>query len=605
MVIAGSQENLTHNLKEELEVLTDSKNKEGKLIKVIIGSKVASEGLDFKCVRSIHVLEPWHNINKLEQVIGRGIRNCSHTLLSSEERNVTIYLHNSFVDYDNETIDTYLYRYSEKKSKQIGKIENILKKNAIDKYLFQNANYLSENDVESFMIQPCYKDSEEYLHTPNDKDGSYSRVCSFQNKCNYLEDDKITIDESKFNNDTFQIKYSQGLIDIYKKRISLLFKETQCYTYDELIESFLEYKKTDEIFLNYALDQMINDKYIITNNNNNGYLIYIQDYFVFQPYFNNDKLLPYYYRKHKGISKKSQLFITSKEERKNKIINERISYDHDSDGPIQSLYNDIKNKYNNIHSNEERIMNYLSIEDSIKYEYYIDRLTFNQRKILLYSILYSIKEGDSIDKKFQDILLKILQSTFIYYNEETENFEYYPIYNEKNKMKLIGGFLYHHHNKEPIFYKYESGYITSFNKMDLIYLQPILKKYKKYKFINFEKSWGYTTFSSRYKSHDNGIVMKIVIDDKVKSYPPGPGKICRDSNNNKGATSKETFNFIQKDRELYNLFTENGKQNQDLMKQLEKYDRSKSKIEYSIFIELCFRKLNRFIQTDLIWLKYF
>ena len=229
MVIAGSQENLTHNLKEELEVLTDSKNKEGKLIKVIIGSKVASEGLDFKCVRSIHVLEPWHNINKLEQVIGRGIRNCSHTLLSSEERNVTIYLHNSFLDKDNETIDTYLYRYSEKKAKQIGKIENILKKNAIDKYLFQHVNYLSKTDVESFMIKPCYKDSEEYLHTPNDKDGSYSRVCSFQNKCNYLEDDKIKIDESKFNNDTFQIKYSQGLIDIYKKRILLLFKETQCY----------------------------------------------------------------------------------------------------------------------------------------------------------------------------------------------------------------------------------------------------------------------------------------------------------------------------------------------------------------------------------------
>ena len=39
-----------------------------------------------------------------------------------------------------ETIDTYLYRYSEYKAKQIGEIENILKKNSIDKYLFQNGN---------------------------------------------------------------------------------------------------------------------------------------------------------------------------------------------------------------------------------------------------------------------------------------------------------------------------------------------------------------------------------------------------------------------------------------------------------------------------------
>jgi hypothetical protein len=606
IVIAGTQENLTHNLKEELEVLTDEKNIKGKLIKVIIGSKVASEGLDFKCVRAIHVLEPWHNINKLEQVVGRGIRNCSHTLLTSEERNVTIYLHNSFLDDDNETIDTYLYRYSEKKAKQIGKIENILKKNAIDKYLFQHVNYLSKTDVESFKIKPCYKDSDKYLYTPDDKDGSYSRVCSFQNKCNYLENDSMEIDESKFNNDTFNIKYSQGLTDVYKKRISLLFKETQCFTYEELIESLMEYKKIDERFLTYALDQMINDKYMITYHNNNGYLIYIHNLFVFQPYFNSDKLLPYYYRNHKGISKKSQLFITSKEERKNKIINERISYSLDSDGPIQILYNDIKNKYNNIHSNEEKIMNYLSIEDSIKYEYYIDRLPFNQRKILLYSLLYSIKEDKIIDKEFQDVLVSILQPTFIYYNEDTGKFEYHSVYHEKNKMKLSGGFLYHHHNKEPIFYKYESGHITLLNKMDIIYLQPILKKQKKNKTIDFSKSWGYTTFSSRYKNRDNGIVMKFVTDDsKTKSYPPGPGKICRDSNNNKGATSKETFTFIRKDKELYHLFTENGKKNKDYMSKLEDYNRSKSKIEYSIFIELCFRKLNRFIQTDLIWLQYY
>ena len=71
-------------------------------------------------------------------------------------------------------------------------------------------------------------------------------------------------------------------------------------------------------------------------------------------------------------------------------MNERISYSFDSDGPIQILYNDIKDKYNGIHSNEEKIMNYLSIEDSIKYGYYIDRLSFNQKKILLYYLIHLI-----------------------------------------------------------------------------------------------------------------------------------------------------------------------------------------------------------------------
>ena len=95
---------------------------------------------------------------------------------------------------------------------------------------------------------------------------------------------------------------------------------------------------------------MINDKYIITNNNNNGYLIYIQDLFVFQPYFNNDKLLPYYYRNHKGISKKSQFFITSKEDRKNKIINEKLTKEEQKSLKIMSLsipisVDEIKKKY--------------------------------------------------------------------------------------------------------------------------------------------------------------------------------------------------------------------------------------------------------------------
>ena len=80
MVISGS-ENLTHNLEDELRIVTSDENKDGHKIKIIIGSSVASEGLDFKNIRSIHILEPWHNINKLEQVIGRGIRNCSHKIL--------------------------------------------------------------------------------------------------------------------------------------------------------------------------------------------------------------------------------------------------------------------------------------------------------------------------------------------------------------------------------------------------------------------------------------------------------------------------------------------------------------------------------------------
>ena len=55
---------------------------------------MAAEGLDFKNIRNIHLYRTLvHNINKLEQVIGRGIRNCSHSMLEDQYKNVTIYLH--------------------------------------------------------------------------------------------------------------------------------------------------------------------------------------------------------------------------------------------------------------------------------------------------------------------------------------------------------------------------------------------------------------------------------------------------------------------------------------------------------------------------------
>ena len=101
--------------------------------------------------------------------------------------------------------------------------------------------------------------------------------------------------------------------------------------------------------------------------------------------------------------------------------------------------------------------------------------------------------------------------------------------------------------------------------------------------------------------------MKIVKNNTTKkvSYPPGPGIICRDSNNNVGgSTAEETFTFINKDKQLKELFLKSGEKYPDIMKNLQNYKKSKSKIDYSILIELCFRYLNRFISSDLIWLKY-
>ena len=53
-------------------------NIEGHKIKVVLISKAGSEGIDLKFIRQVHILDPWYNMNRPEQTIGRAVRNFSH-----------------------------------------------------------------------------------------------------------------------------------------------------------------------------------------------------------------------------------------------------------------------------------------------------------------------------------------------------------------------------------------------------------------------------------------------------------------------------------------------------------------------------------------------
>jgi hypothetical protein len=51
------------------------------------------EGVDFKRVRQIHVLDPWWNDSRMQQIIARGIRLCSHKELPEQQREVKVFIH--------------------------------------------------------------------------------------------------------------------------------------------------------------------------------------------------------------------------------------------------------------------------------------------------------------------------------------------------------------------------------------------------------------------------------------------------------------------------------------------------------------------------------
>lgn len=117
---------------------------DGTGVKVILASQKAAEGLDFRNIRAVHILDPWYNFNRIEQVIGRAARNCSHIDLPLEKRNVTVFLHVALMrgaDRVRETIDTRAYRIAEHKQSRISKLESILVSNSVDCNLNRHVNY--------------------------------------------------------------------------------------------------------------------------------------------------------------------------------------------------------------------------------------------------------------------------------------------------------------------------------------------------------------------------------------------------------------------------------------------------------------------------------
>ena len=80
--------NLAAQLREN-----DENNNNGEVIKVFMITSSGAEGITLRNVRFVHIMEPyWHPV-RVEQVIGRARRICSHQDLPEEDRNVHVYMY--------------------------------------------------------------------------------------------------------------------------------------------------------------------------------------------------------------------------------------------------------------------------------------------------------------------------------------------------------------------------------------------------------------------------------------------------------------------------------------------------------------------------------
>jgi len=278
---------LSPNNAEDVKLLSRTENKNGDNVKVILISTAGSEGLDFKFIRQIHILNPWYTMNRLEQIIGRGVRNGSHCSLPFAQRNVEIYMHAAVYPAHHasrETADLYLYRYAEKKAIQIGKVNRILKEISVDCRLNTIQHDMSRENMNQNVQLLLSNEQQTITYAIGDQ--PYSGMCDYMERCDYQ---CISNRPLEPHAETYNSSYLKFNAAKWMERLRNLFRSQDIvvYTVSQIIQRFGAPREEIE----YALQTLADDtvEYLYDVYGRQGRLLIRQEsptdkkYIVFQP----------------------------------------------------------------------------------------------------------------------------------------------------------------------------------------------------------------------------------------------------------------------------------------------------------------------------------
>jgi hypothetical protein len=305
----------------DLKMVTSINNKYGSKVKVILISQAGSEGLDFKFIRQVHVLEPWYNMNRIEQIIGRAVRTCSHKDLPFEERNVEIFLHGSLLmNEEEEAADLYVYRLAELKAIQVGHVSRVLKKISVDCLLnFEQMGFTVDKIDQT--VKQTLSNGKSIMYRIGDK--PYTATCDYMEKCSYECKPNKEINDSDVNLDTYSEPFIMMNTDKIIQKVNVLMKDRHFYRKKELLMEINRVKSYPLMQINAALNQLVEDKneYIGDKYGRIGNLVNIDDLYMFQPIELNNEHISVYDRSVPIEFKRSKLgfVLTDKKIDKSKV----------------------------------------------------------------------------------------------------------------------------------------------------------------------------------------------------------------------------------------------------------------------------------------------
>jgi len=449
---------------DDLKQVTSSDNKHGKLVKVVLISKAGSEGLDFKCIRQIHLLEPWYNMNRAEQIIGRGVRNLSHCMLPFDERNVEIFMHGTRMKDkpEEEAADVYVYRLAEKKASLIGHVTRIMKETAVDcilnigqtHFTIEKLASIAENQKIELTLSTDRKRIQYKIgDRPHTDICDYMEDCAF--KCNPHEPKRPIIE------DTYSTQYADGNNGRLMQRIRQLYRDERngqhFYNLTELIDSINVTKQYPIYQIYAALTAFTNNKneYLVDKYGRRGNLVNRGDIYAFQPIEINDETITVfersvpvdYKRQTIGLDIPKSFIAEESQEEMSKI-----SVKTDLEGEYQTLLGEIEKQVEQASSVQEiaqgdqnwykhasRVLNELQMVHKIGFGELVDYVIHHSvdflmpdQKLVLVSHFYSkvrdfdnLGEVEKVVKEYLDTKMITLGKRTLFFVAEQTNWMLY------------------------------------------------------------------------------------------------------------------------------------------------------------------------------------
>jgi len=154
---------LPDNIRMQIENIDRIDQRYGKLVKTMMITQSGAEGISLKNVRRVLVTEYFWNSVRINQVIGRAVRTCSHVSLPKQDQNVEVFMYimkltkeqlannPTLRKKDNElTTDEHILHLAQKKEKLINSFLNMLKSSSIDCVTHSKKNKPLENGYKCY-----------------------------------------------------------------------------------------------------------------------------------------------------------------------------------------------------------------------------------------------------------------------------------------------------------------------------------------------------------------------------------------------------------------------------------------------------------------------